>query len=126
MAGLDADTIFRLELACDEAATNIIEHAYGAEGVGNIIVQYEVATDAFTITMRDTGRPFDPDEIPPPPSFDNMASSDVADELDDQLKVGGLGVYFIRRLMDKVSYSFDQLHGNTLVMVKRLSTQESA
>ena len=31
-AGLDADAAFQVQLACDEACTNIIEHAYGGQG----------------------------------------------------------------------------------------------
>jgi len=62
-AGLDEDAIFQLELCCDEAATNIIEHAYGGEDRGDIVCTYQVSVDAFTVMLRDNGRPFDPQAV---------------------------------------------------------------
>jgi anti-sigma regulatory factor (Ser/Thr protein kinase) len=35
-------------------------------------------------------------------------------------RVGGLGMYFMRKLMDEVSYNFDPERGNELTMRKRL------
>jgi anti-sigma regulatory factor (Ser/Thr protein kinase) len=37
----------------------------------------------------------------------------------DNIKTGGLGLYFMRQLMDEVEFSFDQERGNRLLMVKR-------
>ena len=68
-AGFDDDTIFHLELCCDEASTNIIEHAYGQEGAGNIVISYAIAEDEFTIVLRDNGQAFDPANVPPPPAI---------------------------------------------------------
>lgn len=121
-AGLNPDAIFHLELCCDEASTNIIEHAYGAENVGQITATYKVTGQEFRITLRDDGRPFDPDTIPEPklPS-ENVGSDDVAlGDIMNSLQVGGLGMHFIRKLMDEVHYSFNGKHGNTLVMVKKI------
>lgn len=121
-AGLNTDAIFHLELCCDEASTNIIEHAYGAENVGQITATYKVTGQEFRITLRDDGRPFDPDTIPEPklPS-ENVGSDDVAlGDIMNSLQVGGLGMHFIRKLMDEVHYSFNGKHGNTLVMVKKI------
>jgi serine/threonine-protein kinase RsbW len=119
-AGFDEDTIFHLELCCDEASTNIIEHAYGQEGVGNIIISYKVDDDDFTIVMRDNGEAFDPGAVPPPPAVAHQSAS--AEELTNQLRIGGLGLHFIRNLMDEVHFTTDRQHGNQLVMVKKLST----
>jgi anti-sigma regulatory factor (Ser/Thr protein kinase) len=111
-AGFNDDDVFHVQLACDEACTNVIEHSYGAENVGDITVSCQVQSNHFTIMIRDHGRPFDPDDIPQPqvPTNNN--------EL-DQLKVGGLGIHFMRKLMDEVRFMFDQ-QGNTLIMIKRL------
>ncbi|HOU39914.1 MAG TPA: ATP-binding protein [Promineifilum sp.] len=117
-AGFDANTIFHLELCCDEASTNIIEHAYGDEGVGDIAISYAVEDDGFTIVLRDTGQAFDPGDVPPPPAISGTAMP--ADELADQMRIGGLGLHFIRNLMDEVTYTADRRHGNRLVMVKKL------
>jgi serine/threonine-protein kinase RsbW len=121
-AGFDENTIFHLELCCDEASTNIIEHAYGEEGAGNIIISYKVSHDAFTIVMRDDGEAFDPNAVPPPPAITYNDAS--AEELTSQMRIGGLGLHFIRNLMDEVHFTSDRLHGNILVMVKKLNAQE--
>ena len=42
-AGFDEDTVFHMELCCDEASTNIIEHAYGREDAGNIEISYHIS-----------------------------------------------------------------------------------
>jgi len=36
-------------------------------------------------------------------------------------KIGGLGIYLMKKLMDDVSYSFDPEEGNKLVMRRRLA-----
>jgi serine/threonine-protein kinase RsbW len=116
-AGLDETAIFHVELACDEACTNIIEHAYGGEDVGEIIVSWHIKGSQFTVTLHDNGRSFDPENVPPPPiPADNPSEADV-----EKLKVGGLGIHFMRNLMDEVTFEFDQKKGNTLTLVKKIS-----
>lgn len=110
-AGFDETAIFHVELACDEACTNIIEHAYGGEDVGNIHISWQVLGDDFKIVIRDNGRAFNPEEIAAPSTLHN-------------LKEGGLGLHFMRTLMDDVRFTFDKEHGNTLVMVKKLPGEE--
>jgi serine/threonine-protein kinase RsbW len=113
-SGFGIDEIFQIELACDEACTNVIEHAYGGEERGDILVTWDFSAGAFTITIVDEGRPFDPDEVPKPKIPVN------ADDLDD-LQIGGLGIHFMRKLMDEVHFHMDDKRGNRLVMVKYLS-----
>ncbi len=124
-AGLDDDTVYHLELCCDEAATNIIEHAYGEESVGDIVASYEFSGDAFTITLRDTGTAFEPEAVTPPTMPDNLNTLNDED-LNEQLRIGGLGLHFIRQLMDSVTFYFDPEVGNTLVMVKQITPREDA
>ena len=110
-------------MCCDEASTNIIEHAYGQEGAGNIVISYAIAEDEFTIVLRDNGQAFDPANVPPPPAISR--ESIPLDELANQMRIGGLGLHFIRNLMDEVTYSSDNRQGNRLVMVKKLQKDES-
>lgn len=122
-AGLSEDAVFHVELCCDEAATNIIEHAYGGEDVGDIVVEYAITTEAFTISLYDNGRSFEPSAVPEPDLPGENATAD--DTAVDNLKVGGLGIHFMRNLMDEVHYSFDNDRGNTLVLVKKVAQRES-
>lgn len=111
-AGIEEATRFQLELACDEACTNVIEHTYAGEGVGDLTVTWELAEQSFLITVQDSGPPFDPRtvELPALP-----ARLEV-----DSIPVGGLGMLFIRRLMDEVRYQYQG--GNQLTLVKWLPT----
>jgi anti-sigma regulatory factor (Ser/Thr protein kinase) len=95
-------------MAVDEACTNIIEHAYG-DAPGDIHLGCRVAPGECVITIRDRGRPFDPESVPPP---------DLTCDLEDR-RAGGLGLYLMRKLMDEVRFSFDPDKGNQVVMIKR-------
>jgi serine/threonine-protein kinase RsbW len=122
-AGLGADAVFHMELCCDEASTNIIEHAYGAEDVGEITVTYEISDKTFTVTLHDDGHPFDPDDVPKPtfPPAENDSSDAALGDIMKSLKIGGLGIHFMRELMDDVHFSFNGQHGNTLVLTKNIA-----
>jgi anti-sigma regulatory factor (Ser/Thr protein kinase) len=107
--GIEAG-VFEVQTAVDEACTNIMEYAYSEEG-GVITLTCEVQDNDFVVTIRDRGKPFDPSSVPPP---------DLEADLDKR-RIGGLGIYLMRKLMDDVSYSFDAEKGNTLVMRKILT-----
>lgn len=108
-AGLDDDARFQIELACDEACTNIIEHAYGGEGLGVITVTWEVHDGALVITLEDDGPSFQPAT-----EYGNAPTLTPTDDI----QIGGLGIYFIRNLMDEVHYIAPVDGGNRLVLVK--------
>jgi len=108
VVGLDAKAVYAVQMAVDEAVTNIIEHAYGGEGRGTIECTCHLAGDGLTVTLRDHGRPFDPVSVPTP---------DLDADLESR-RVGGLGLYFIRQLMDEVRFDFLPGSGNVLTMVK--------
>ncbi len=118
-AGLDETAVFNIELACDEASANIIEHAYGGENIGEIQISWHVADDMFVVTLRDNGQQFDPGRVPPPPSSQNPPQADDI----DSIKIGGLGIHFMRKMMDEVVFSRDPRHGNKLVMKKRIKVK---
>lgn len=105
-SGLDDEQTFWILLAVEEAVTNIIEHAYGGRG-GELDMRCWRSDDDFCILLHDRGRPFAPETVAPP---------DLESPLEER-SVGGLGLYFMRRLMDEVRFTFDE-EGNHLLMVK--------
>lgn len=113
-AGFGSDELFQIILACDEACTNIIEHAYKNED-GQIGVRWEIGSQTFTIFLQDTGTPFNPDAVPSPTTPAKAV---------DQLQVGGLGVHLMRKVMDEVRFLFDE-QGNKVIMIKRLPNKET-
>jgi serine/threonine-protein kinase RsbW len=115
-AGLNEDAVYAIDLAVDEACTNIIEHAYGGEGVGEIRCTCLVLKNGLEIVLHDYGRPFNPSKIPPP---------DAKVRLKD-LKDRGAGLFLMQKMMDEVRFEFNQREGNTLTMVKYRETQGGA
>jgi serine/threonine-protein kinase RsbW len=108
-AGLHARAVYEVQMAVDEACCNTIEHAYGGEGRGTIECTCRVDEDGLTVILRDHGRPFDPSSVPEP---------DLRAGLEERT-AGGLGLYFMRQLMDEVHFEFTPDSGNLLTMVKR-------
>ncbi len=108
-AGLNESAVYAVDLAVDEACSNIIEHAYKGEGKGEIVCTCEVLDDGLKVVLRDTGRPFHPEKISQP----NMGVS-----LKD-VQPRGAGLYLIKKMMDEVKFDFDRKTGNTLTMIKR-------
>jgi serine/threonine-protein kinase RsbW len=107
-AGLDVHTAWQVELAVDEAATNIIQHGYDPDRPGIIELTWRIEDGRLVITLRDYGRRFNPDDVPPP---------DVSSPLEER-QPGGLGLYLMNQLMDQVRFDFDDANGNLLTMVK--------
>ena len=108
-AGFSPRNIYAIQIAVDEACSNIIDHAYGGEDLGFIKVNIDILDSAIKITITDDGLPFNPDEVPEPDLHNTVESC----------KERGLGIYFMRKLMDEVSFNFSNKHHNTLVMIKK-------
>lgn len=108
--GLDARATWQVQLAVDEAATNIIQYAYDPSTPGNITIGWEYTGRSLIVTLLDQGRQFDPNAIAPP----NLESP-----LEER-QIGGLGIYLMTRLMDEVRFDFDPQSGNLLTMIKHI------
>lgn len=91
---LDHETIFNLNLALEEAVSNVILYAYpeGTDGVVNIEAFADKKRVSFVIT--DSGKPFDPT---------TKEDVDINAEMDKR-PIGGLGIHLVRTIMDTVSY----------------------
>ncbi|MFL7867610.1 MAG: ATP-binding protein [Anaerolineales bacterium] len=107
--GFSEKEIYSIQLAADEASTNIIEHAYAGIDNGTIEIDCSIADDELKIVMRDNGRAFDPSSVPEP---------NVKADLSER-KIGGLGMYLMRKLMDEVFYESLPEGWNILTMIKR-------
>lgn len=106
-AGFESFAVYSIEMAVDEACSNIIEHAYGGEGKGKIHCTCSVTETSLTVSLQDTGKSFDPSLVSEP---------NLSDNLDDR-QAHGLGLFFIRQWMDDVQFESNGKH-NTLTMVK--------
>lgn len=108
-AGLNDHVAWEIELAVDEAATNIIQHAYPHGQSGEIRLVCLREGKRFSVALYDHGRPFDPSQVPAP---------DLTSSIDSR-EAGGLGIYLMGRMMDEVRFSHNGASGeNELLMVK--------
>jgi len=107
-AGMDNTEVCAVELAVDEACTNIIEHAYGLNKGGEIECTCTAANDCLTVILRDHGKPF---------NLSSVTEPDLSSGLEKR-PLGGLGVYLMRQLMDEVRFEALGEAGNLLTMVK--------
>lgn len=93
-AGILEATVENIILAVDEACTNIIKHAYKLSPEGEIIIKINYDDEKFTVTIIDYGKSFEPDRVPLP---------DLQKYYREH-RVGGLGMYLMKSLMDNVEY----------------------
>lgn len=107
--GFGDKDVYNIQLATDEAASNIIEHAYDGVSDGVLDLSCGVEKEAIRIVLIDYGEPFDPSAIPMP---------DLKADLSDR-KIGGLGIFLMRKLMDEVHYEPRDDKSNVLTMIKR-------
>lgn len=120
-AGLGPRAVYDVQVAVDEACSNIIEHAYAEKertetpwppdelGPATIKCTCRTKRDRLIIKLHDHGRPFDLTTVPKP---------DLQADLNER-HAGGLGVYFIQQLMDTVQFESTPEKGNTLTLTKR-------
>ncbi len=108
--GFSDENIHRIELAVDEASTNVIRHAYqGSEDQKKfILVEVTSFPDRLEIDVIDKGKGFDPGKVKTP----------EMDAYLKKMKRGGLGLYLIKTLMDEVEYKIKPGIRNQVRMVK--------
>lgn len=105
---LDQGLAMSLNLALEEAVTNVIMYAY-PEGDGLVDIEAIIREHTLEFIISDSGQPFDPTAAP---------EADTSLSLDDR-PIGGLGIYLVRKLMDSVHYQ--RLEGkNILTLIKKL------
>ena len=105
---LQVKDIKEIELGTDEAVTNIIKHSYKKENKKNIIeVELEFSENKVIIHLYDNGTPVNEEKIKPR-------------ELSD-VKPGGLGTYFINKIMDEVKWKKSDKWVNHLTLAKNIN-----
>lgn len=109
-AGIPETTVEKIILAVDEACTNIIKHAYKHSPEGDIIINVDYNKENFTVTIIDYGNSFDPSKVPLP---------DLQKYYREH-RVGGLGMYLMKSLMDDVTYTSIPGKYNKVLLSKKI------
>lgn len=93
---IDMSLLPQLDLALEEAVTNVIMYAYPEGETGTAELTVNVNNKQICSTLTDSGTPFNPLEQ----QEDNL---DVSLE---ERKIGGLGIHLIKEIMSKVEYEY--------------------
>ena len=91
---LHPETAGHLNLALEEAVTNVILYAYPEGTAGEVSIEAAVSDSALSFIIIDSGTPFDPTA---------REEVDINASVQDR-PVGGLGIHLVRQIMDDVRY----------------------
>jgi anti-sigma regulatory factor (Ser/Thr protein kinase) len=108
-ASLEKKTAYKLRLAVDEIATNIISHGYEESGLeGDIKIHGKIENNQVVVILEDTGIPYDP------------TKKELNQDLDlplEERQIGGLGVFLALDGVDQFSYQReDNVNRNIFVV----------
>ena len=92
--GLDPMTLTNINLALEEAVTNVMLYAYPEGETGAVDLEAEKKADCLEFTLTDSGTPFDPTAAP---------DVDTEAPVEDR-SIGGLGIHLVRQIMDGLRY----------------------
>ena len=101
--------IFDINLALEEVVNNIISYAYKDKNEHQINIHMELEGPELVLKVEDDGVPFNPLEVPEP---------DINKPLEER-QPGGLGLFFVRNLTDKLEYRRDK-DKNIFIMIKKI------
>ncbi len=113
-AGFSEDEIGDIVLAIDEACTNTIIHGLKRDSTRDFQLVIKWERDEIDVSIHEDGEPFEITYIEVP---------DPEASLEDR-PVGGLGFFFIRKLMDEVESQIGEDGMKILRMVKRKARSE--
>lgn len=91
---LPMETTMNINLAIEEAVSNVIMYAYPPEEEYFIRLHVTSTDKQIIFLLTDKGRSFDPTKVP---------DADINLDIDDR-PIGGLGIYLVRCIMNEVSY----------------------
>jgi len=110
--GLPQKVSMNLNLVLEEIISNIIFYAYEDDLKHRISIDFILEQNAVKVVIIDDGKAFN--------LLESAEFEDVAKGAEDR-KIGGLGIHFVRSLMDVVDYSREN-ENNILTLVKNFKT----
>lgn len=108
--GFQAEEITEIELAVEEAATNVIQHAFEPGERNTFDVICELIPFGIEVVIKDKGLPFDPAQV---------ASYDPS-TLSVDSSVRGLGIFLMKKSVDKVTYVNLGMDGKEIRLLKHI------
>jgi serine/threonine-protein kinase RsbW len=98
-AGLEHKAIYKLCLAVDEIATNVVLHGYEEAGLsGDLKIDASMDNNTLVIQLEDHGKPYNP-------NFHALPNADDLAEHLEHREIGGLGIYLALDGVDDLQYT---------------------
>ena len=113
--GFSDSALNHIEVAVEEALTNVIKHAFEGDADETFKLSIRFTLTEFFITIYDKGMPFSPDRV---------TDYDPA-KLEETLATDGLGVYLMKKMMDDVLFENLGREGKSLTLVKKIKDNQS-
>lgn len=106
-SGMSDDDTSEIELAVDEAISNVMEHAYGMDKTKQIGLSFFLTDEYMLVKLKDTGIPFD-------------ITAKIKEEQSriQSSEKRGRGCFIIGQIMDRLDYQTIPEVGNELVMLR--------
>lgn len=100
---------FKIQLSIEEVVDNVVHYAYEG-GIGWLEVSTHLDSNSLilTVELRDAGVPFNPLE---------QSEPDITLSAENR-KIGGLGIFLCKKLMDSISYRYE--NGNNVLTMTKL------
>lgn len=114
-SGLNSNDTFAFKLVVDELCANIIQHGYEGREPGLLSLSFDVDGDTAKLIIRDDGMHFSPEQAQSP---------DVTAGWEER-QFGGLGLYFVKELMDQVTYNGTDDGVNQFVLEKKIGSTKT-
>ncbi|MFJ9845932.1 ATP-binding protein [Kitasatospora sp. NPDC101155] len=112
-AGLGPEAAYRLRLATDELATNVVMHGYRG-GEGELRLTGGMDEDTVWIRLEDDAPPFDPAAGCRPPTPDVPLA---------RRPIGGLGIHLALTALDAFNYRYADGHNRSALVIRRHRTE---
>lgn len=107
IADVPMKTVMRFNVAFEEIFVNIAHYAY-PDSTGEVILTLTIENNSIILCLTDHGIPFDPLAKPDPDVTLNA----------EERKIGGLGIYMVKKSMDQVLYEYKDGSNNLTMIAK--------
>lgn len=113
--GFSYEEIEDMKVAVSEACNNVIVHTYEPDESGVLEVSFDPVRNGVFITIKDQGQSFD--HIQKIESISSLHNKSL-----QEVRIGGLGLYLMQALMDKVEVKGE--NGTEVILYKSVSKSE--
>jgi anti-sigma regulatory factor (Ser/Thr protein kinase) len=93
--GVPGRTIHHVRLVVEELVVNVVRYAYEDQAAHKIGVDVRTEPRRVVVTIEDDGRPFNPNDAPPPKLCESLEAQ----------RVGGLGIHLVKKLSRELTYA---------------------